>query len=149
LRLTTTALEGCYRKPGRFRGHRRAMVLADQMQAQVHAGRSPGRGQKVAVIDIEHIGFNLYPGIPSRELRRKLPMSRRAPSVKETGRREHEGTAANRSDTASARGSPTNGGSDIRRDRRSDVSYARHNERVSSAQCREPVVHPDFTGGAS
>ena len=43
-------------------GDRRAVVAADQVQAQVDRRGLAGRGEHAAVVDVEHVRVDLHPG---------------------------------------------------------------------------------------
>ncbi|GGZ75893.1 hypothetical protein GCM10010344_48450 [Streptomyces bluensis] len=62
LRLPAVTVRRNDRAPGHLVGHRRAVVAAHHVQAQVDAGRDARGGQHVSVVDEQHIGVDLDPG---------------------------------------------------------------------------------------
>ena len=44
-------------------GDVRAVVLADDVEAEVDSGGCAGRGQDLAVVDVQHVGIDLDPGV--------------------------------------------------------------------------------------
>jgi len=71
-------------------------ILAQDVQAQVEARRDTGRGEHVAVVDVEDVRSNLHRRIPLCQLGRVLPVSGRRPPVKHSGLRQSERADADR-----------------------------------------------------
>ena len=71
-------------------GDRRAVVAADQMQAQVHRGGLARRREHAAVVDVEHVRVDRHPGIARGQFLGVGPVRGRAPPVQQAGGGEHE-----------------------------------------------------------
>jgi hypothetical protein len=63
LRLTTFAMRRDDQAPRHMVGDLRAVVAPHDVQAKVEPRRAAGRGQDIAVVDIEHIRIDLRPRI--------------------------------------------------------------------------------------
>ena len=71
-------------------GDRRAVVTADQMQAQVHRCGLARRREHAAVVDVEHVRVDLHPGIARGQFLGVGPVRGRAQPVQQAGGGEHE-----------------------------------------------------------
>jgi hypothetical protein len=75
-------------------GHPRALLLADQVEASVDAGRRAGAGDHRIVIDIQDVGIDLGLGIPAGQFGRMPPVSGAATAIQQARLAEDEGAAA-------------------------------------------------------
>ena len=68
----------------------RAVLLPHQLQRRVDAGRRPGAGHDVAVVDVEHLGTHLRLGIGIGELLGVAPVGRALAAIEQPGGAEDE-----------------------------------------------------------
>ena len=71
-------------------GDRRAVVEADQVQAQVQRGGLARGGEHAAVVDVEHVRVDLHPGMAGGQRGGVRPVRGRAPAVQQPGGGQHE-----------------------------------------------------------
>ncbi len=84
--------------PGDRVGHIGPVVAADDVEAEVEAGRASGRGQNVAVVEVQHPRVDVDCGIPLGELGGMGPVGGGPPAVEQSGGGQHEGSCAQRQD---------------------------------------------------
>jgi len=65
-----------------------AEVLLDQGQRQVDGGGHPGRGEHVAVADVDRVGLDLEARVARGQVGRGAPVGGHAAPVEQTGARE-------------------------------------------------------------
>ncbi len=83
-------------------GKFRPEIRPDDMQTQIDACRAAGRCQNVPLIDIETARVHLDSGIAAGQVLGETPVRRGMAAIKQTGRREHEGAAADGNDAGAA-----------------------------------------------
>jgi hypothetical protein len=76
------------------------MVRLDQGQAQVDAGRHPGRRPELAFVDENAVFFHAQLRVGALQVAGELPVRRHALAVQHTGFGEQEGARANAADAA-------------------------------------------------
>ncbi len=91
-----------HQPPGDIVRDGRAVVLADDVQAEIEAGGAAGRGEHRAFVHIEDIGVHTDIGIAPGQGFGVAPMSRRALPVEHAGGGEHEHARADRHQPAAA-----------------------------------------------
>ena len=96
LGLSAMALWWCDQVAGACVGRGRAVVTADQMEAQIDASCDTGGREKVAVVDEEAVRQHLDLGEAALQLVGPSPMRRRATSVEDASRGEGESSRADR-----------------------------------------------------
>src|SRR5439155_25412375 len=96
LGLSAMALWWCDQVAGACVGRGRAVVTADQMEAQIDASCDTGGREEVAVVDEEAVRQHLDLGEAALQLVGPSPMRRRATSVEDAGQGEGESARANR-----------------------------------------------------
>ncbi len=79
-----------------------AVVAADEVQAEVEGGGAAGGGEDVAVVDEEHVGFEVHGGEPGAEVLGPLPVGGGAAAVEDAGFGEGEGAAAEADEAGAA-----------------------------------------------
>ncbi len=84
-------------------------VLAHDVQAQVEGGRAARRGEDAAVVDEEHVRFELHGRKPLPEEVGPLPVRGGPPPVEHPGLGEREGPAAEAHRAGAARVGPADG----------------------------------------
>ncbi len=125
----------------------RAAHLAQHMQAAVEAGGGAGRGQHVAVVDIEHIGIEPHARKAAREVVRPCPVGRRRPVVEHAGGSQHERAEAQPDQLGAAcmggaQCVEQGGGWHLVR-----IAPARHDDRVRIGECFESMRDGDREAG--
>ena len=91
-----------HQAPCHLVGHARSQVAADQVQAQIYAGGTAGRGEDVARVHVQHVGLYLHPRVAGGQRLRMAPMRGGAPAVEQARRRQHEGAGADGQDACAA-----------------------------------------------
>ena len=79
------------------------MVAAHEVQAEVDARGDAGRGEHVALVDVEDAGIDGDRGIALGQLLGVGPVRGGPPAVEQAGVREDEGAGADRGDARAAR----------------------------------------------
>lgn len=80
----------------------RAVVGADQVQAQVDARGGPGAGGYIAQVDVERVGLDLDLREAGGEFGGHPPVGGRPPAVQQPRLCEHEGAGADRDNAGAA-----------------------------------------------
>ena len=102
LRLAAAAVGGHDQLPRDPVGGGCAEVATHDVDAQVERRRLARRGEHVALVDVEHVGPHVDPRVAARQGVGVHPVRRRDPAVEQPGRREQEGTGAQRRDPRAA-----------------------------------------------
>jgi hypothetical protein len=74
------------------------VVGAHDVQREVDGPGGPGRGQHLAVVDVQHLGVEPHLRVAAGELVRVHPVGGRRPPVEDAGGRERERAGAERHD---------------------------------------------------
>ena len=82
--------------PGHRVGHLRAVVGANDVQAQVDSRGQPRRGEHVAVVDEQHLLVDPHRGVQPPQRVGELPVGGRGPPVEQACRGEDERAGADR-----------------------------------------------------
>jgi len=90
-----------------------AVIMVNQVQAEVQGGRAAGRRQHRPVLDEQHVGLEPDPGIAAGELRPAPARGRPAP-VEDPGVGQRERAGAEADQACPAGGGPGDGGQDGR-----------------------------------
>src|SRR6185312_7847996 len=90
LRLPARALQIYDQRSGDISNEVRTMVVFDERQRQVDAGRNPGRGVDVAVAHEDRVRFDADSRIGTRQQTGVPPMGSRTTAVERSGLRQDE-----------------------------------------------------------
>ena len=102
LRLPAAAVGRDHQPPGDCVGGRGAEVTAYEMEAQVERRRLAGRGEHVALVDVEDVGAHVDLRVAAGQVVGVHPVRGRDPAVEQAGRGQHEGAGAERGDPHAA-----------------------------------------------
>ena len=96
LRLSAVAMRRHHEAPRHAVGRRRSPVAADEMQAEVDAGRAARRREQAALVDIEHVRHHADARVGAGQPLAVAPVRGRPLAVQQPGRRQHEHARAER-----------------------------------------------------
>ncbi len=94
LRLAAGALHEYDQLARRFHRHLVAIVLLDQGQRQVDAGRDAGRGPQRSVLDVDPVRIDVYRRMQGGQALHPFPVRGHALAVQLAGRGQQEGAGA-------------------------------------------------------
>ena len=87
--LSAIAVRGYNKPPRGTIGDSRAKSFTEYVQANIQARRGSGRGQDIAIVDVEYVWLHMNRREAPGELVHALPVSRRTPSLEQTCRRKY------------------------------------------------------------
>ena len=96
LRLPTLPMRRHHHAPGHLVRDLGAVVAADEVEAEVDAGRAPRRGEDVALVDVEHVRLHADARVARAERVVVAPVRGRALAVQQAGRGQDEDAGADR-----------------------------------------------------
>ena len=126
-------------------------VTAHEVDAEIEGRRLAGRGEHVALVDVEHVGAHVDLRIAAGQLVGMHPVRGRDASVEEPGRRQHERTGAQRRDPHTALVRHAQRVDEPRVRLRVEVDGGRHDDRVDMGELvvrRRRLVRQPGVGGA-
>ncbi len=98
LRLASVSVRCDDHVAGNPVGYLCTVIEPDEMDDQIDGRGHPGRGEDVAVVDVQDIVDDIDVGIVQTKLAGDVPVAGRTPPVKKTRCSEREGTHAQRDD---------------------------------------------------
>ena len=144
LRLPAVAMRRHHQPARHAVGRRRSPVAANEMQAEVDAGRGARRRQQAALVDVQHVGHHADARIGLGQPLAVAPVRGRPLAVEQTRRRQHEHARAERQQPApplacARRSARTSGaGTGVVR-----APPARHDDGAGPFQQGQPAVDAD------
>ena len=123
-------------------GHLDAVVVLDERQRDVDAGRDAGRRPHVAVAGPDRIGVDAHVRVLGGQAGRPRPVRRGPPPVEQPGGGKDERATADADDPPGPTGQLPDGGDQlVVGGRRVDAGPARHDERVDGGVGIQPGGH--------
>jgi hypothetical protein len=136
LRLAAVPVRRHHHPPGDAVGDPGTLLLPDQVQAGVDAGRGARAGDHRIVVDVEDLRIHLRLRVTAGQLGRVAPVRGTAAAVKQAGLAQDEGSAAHAQDLRAAAHRPAQG---LEQDFGKPRRPGRRSERLAGVQA-EPVV---------
>lgn len=126
-----------------------AVVAPDDVQSEIERGGAAGRGQHVAVVDEEHVGFQVDRGKAQPELLGQIPVDRRPAPVEQAGLGERERARAEAHQAGAALVGAAQGGEQGRAGRGLDVRAVGHDHRMGVLDLVEAPHRADAEQGVA
>jgi len=139
LGLAAGAVRGHHEPPRQRVGHRRTVIDAHEVQAQVEAGRLARRGVDAAVLQVEHLRVDLDQWVPRGQQPGVQPVRGGPPTVQQPGGGQHERPGADGDDPRAALVGRAHRVDELGRLALVHVAAARHDHRVGGDERVQPV----------
>lgn len=139
LRLAARALRGHHHPPGDGGGDGCSIVLAHDVQREVDGGGCSGGGKDLSVVDEQHAGIDLDPGVARGQFGGPAPMGGDAPAIEESGFGQHKRARAEGEDARAALVGQAQGFEQGRGNRHQAGAWAWDNQDVGLGCVREQI----------